>query len=168
MAGRSAARVPPTGATTAANLVAGAALTATWNITVPSGPLPPLRQLGTTATYQRQNADQRISDSRIVRNPPTGPQAPTSDTDLSALPFLGDVKNGYGPVERHSGNGNQNPGDGRPLKLATLPGRPGPEASSLRAALQAVLIVVLVVRRRSIEPARPDTRQPLAPTRRTP
>ena len=107
----------PTSATTVANLAAGASLTASWNVTAPSGLLPPVNLLTATATYRQQNTDQQLTDTRVVRDPSIVLQGPVGDTDVSALKFLNE-ENGYGPVERNKSNGNKLAGDGKPLTIA--------------------------------------------------
>ncbi|WP_329611827.1 NPCBM/NEW2 domain-containing protein [Kitasatospora herbaricolor] len=101
----------PTGPTTAANVAAGSSLTATWNVTAPSGTLPPLSTLITTATYQQAGSGQPFTDTRTVRHL-TGP---TADTDVSKLPFLGSTNGWAGPVKLDKSNDN---------KTLTLAGTP--------------------------------------------
>lgn len=98
----------PTGPTTAATVGAGSSFTATWNVTAPSGTLPAISPLTTTATYTQQNTDQQLTDTRTVRHL----TAPTTTTDVSKLPFLGSANGFGGPVKLDRSN------DNNPVKIA--------------------------------------------------
>jgi len=92
---------------------AGGTATATWHVTAPSGDLPAASVLTATIDYRQAGHPADLSDSRVVRAIPT---LPTSDVAVSALPFFSST-NGWGPVERNTSNGEQAPGDGKPITL---------------------------------------------------
>ncbi|OKI13395.1 beta-galactosidase [Streptomyces sp. CB03911] len=98
----------PTGPTTTATVAAGSSFTATWNVTTPSGTLPVISPLTTTATYAQQNTDQQLTDTRTVRYLIT----PTTSTDVSKLPFLGSTNGWNGGVKLDKSN------DNNPIKIA--------------------------------------------------
>ncbi|WP_030276751.1 beta-galactosidase [Streptomyces sp. NRRL B-24484] len=93
----------PTGPTTAAGVAAGASFTGTWNVTAPSGTLPAISSLTTTATYTQQNTNQQLTDTRTLRYL----TAPTTTTDVSKLPFLASSNSWNGGVKLDKSNDNK-------------------------------------------------------------
>ncbi|GAA2775461.1 sulfatase-like hydrolase/transferase [Streptomyces showdoensis] len=110
--------VTPTSATTAAQLAAGARLTAAWQVTPPAGTAP------ATAWTLTAEGD-ALAPGGPVRyaadgTVPTPPPPPTADAYLSDLPWISAV-NGWGPVERDSSNGRNAAGDGTPIAFGGTP-----------------------------------------------
>ncbi|MCX5216049.1 beta-galactosidase [Kitasatospora sp. NBC_00240] len=101
----------PTGTTTAAGVTAGSSVTGTWNVTAPSGALPAISSLTTTASYTQQNTAQQLTDTRTVRHL----TAPTTTTDVSTMQFLGSTNSWNGGVKLDKSN------DSKALTLAGTP-----------------------------------------------
>jgi beta-galactosidase GanA len=102
----------PTSPTVVSTIAAGAAATATWQVTAP-GTLPTVSQFAATADFVQRNVAQHLADVRNVR---ALPSPPTGDVYVSDLPFFS-ATNGWGPVERDTSNGEQAAGDGKPITL---------------------------------------------------
>ncbi|MFF5922410.1 NPCBM/NEW2 domain-containing protein [Streptomyces flavochromogenes] len=98
-------------ATTAGQLVPGAAFTAGWQVTPPAGaPASTPWTLTAVGTALAPGGSVRYEDAGFVTTPP---RAPTRDSYLSDLTWIHAV-NGRGPVERDASDG-VNAGGGTPI-----------------------------------------------------
>ena len=102
----------PTGPTTFAQVDPGRSVTATWNVSAPSGDQPAAAVLTARATYQQANRPDTADAAATVRVPPP---PPTGTVYVSDIPFTS--TNGWGPVERDTSNGENQAGDGRTITL---------------------------------------------------
>jgi beta-galactosidase GanA len=102
----------PVGSTHADRVPPGGAVKVAWQVRAPGGEQPPAAVFSATATYRvRARPDRAIATT--TSGVPTPP--PTGVNWVSDLPFLS--TNGWGPVERDTSNGENQPGDGRPITL---------------------------------------------------
>ncbi|WP_196717571.1 endo-alpha-N-acetylgalactosaminidase family protein [Actinomyces trachealis] len=106
----------PRGSATAASVAAGDTFTVTWNVTVPDSaggkPFP----LAHKATYKVDGAARTATGTTTVAV--LGGVATNGVTYLSDLPINPAYnKNGWGPVERDLGNGEQEQGDGPAMSI---------------------------------------------------
>jgi hypothetical protein len=93
----------------------GSSFTATWKVTAPDT-LPQISELTATVDYIQGGPgrhEQNLSDVRDVRSLPS---PPTSDVQVSALPFFS-ASNGWGPVERNESVGGSSANDGRTITI---------------------------------------------------
>ena len=86
----------------------GQSATASWQVTAPTGDQPWAAVLEATATLNGQP----VTAGQTVAVPPP---PPSGTVFVSDLPFQ--ATNGWGPVERDTSNGEQAPGDGKPITL---------------------------------------------------
>lgn len=94
----------------------GQSVTASWTVHGPTGDQPSAAVLSATATYTQANRPDNADAAATVSVPPP---APTGTVYVSDLPFLS-ATNGWGPVERDTSNGEQQPGDGHTITLNTV------------------------------------------------
>lgn len=93
----------------------GAALTASWRLTVPADAPSGTTEIPVTATYRDPSSapgTPPLTAERAVRVF----VAPEGTVYVSSLPFTAET-NGWGPVERDTSNGEDGAGDGGPLRL---------------------------------------------------
>ncbi|MFL6120096.1 beta galactosidase jelly roll domain-containing protein, partial [Actinophytocola sp.] len=86
----------------------------TWRVMVPQGTLPQWSAVRASVGYTQRGARSVSRDERIVGAVPPSPPAGT--TAVSDLPFLS-ASNGWGPVERDTSVGENQPGDGHPITV---------------------------------------------------
>jgi hypothetical protein len=93
-------------------IAAGGSFTVSWQVSAPAGEQPRAAVFSATAHYRSHGrADQAAgTTTSTVPIPP-----PTGENWVSDLPFS--ATNGWGPVERDTSNGENLPGDGRPITL---------------------------------------------------
>jgi beta-galactosidase GanA len=93
----------------------GQSATFSWPVTTPGDGSSPAAALTTTVSYTQSGKATTNGDERIVRSIPDPP--PPGSVAVSDLPFLS-ATNGWGPVERDTSVGENQPGDGRPITIA--------------------------------------------------
>jgi hypothetical protein len=86
----------------------------TWQVTAPEGTLPSWSALRASVKYTQRGAESTGQDERIIGAVPPAPPAGTNA--VSDLSFLS-ASNGWGPVERDTSVGENQPGDGRPITV---------------------------------------------------
>lgn len=86
----------------------------TWQVTAPDGTLPPWAAVRASVSYTQHGRKSTGEDERIVGTVPAAPGAGANA--VSDLPFLS-ASNGWGPVERDTSVGENQPGDGRPITI---------------------------------------------------
>ncbi|MFF1379034.1 NPCBM/NEW2 domain-containing protein [Streptomyces sp. NPDC058308] len=99
---------------TASSLRTGRTLATSWSVTAPAGTKARPYEMTLKATY-RSPRGTRVEQvlpltSQVVVAPPAG------SSSLSGLPWLS-TTNGWGPVERDTSNGEEQPGDGKPITV---------------------------------------------------
>jgi len=112
----------PTGWTASASapasagpLEAGDSARFTWTVT-PGDTVSGTNVVGVTAHLTQDGDAVTVTDSRVVASQPAPPPAGTDA--VSDLPFIS-ATNGWGPVERDLSVGEEEAGDGLPLKIGT-------------------------------------------------
>ncbi len=100
---------------TAGRLRAGQTFTVSWRVTVPAGTLPSAVTLSTRVGFTQRSAHHTATDERVMTAVPPAP--PSGSVPVSSLTFLS-ATNGWGPVERDTSNGDNQPGDGATLTMA--------------------------------------------------
>jgi hypothetical protein len=93
----------------------GRSATFSWPVTTSANGSSPAAALTTTVSYTQSGTATTNGDERIVRSIPDPP--PSGSVAVSDLPFLS-ATNGWGPVERDTSVGENQPGDGRPITIA--------------------------------------------------
>jgi beta-galactosidase len=105
----------PAGPVDVATLAPGASRSTTWTVSVPAdAPRDTVAIVGARASFTRAGRRGSAVDERVVAIPP--PPLAAGRHYISDLP-LRSVTNGWGPVERDTSNGEDRPGDGRPITL---------------------------------------------------
>jgi beta-galactosidase GanA len=92
----------------------GASARFVWQVTAPEGTLPSWSAVRASVTYTQRGDESTSADERIVGAVP--PVPPAGANAVSDLPFLS-ASNGWGPVERDTSVGENQPGDGRPITI---------------------------------------------------
>ncbi|MEV8400858.1 glycoside hydrolase family 97 catalytic domain-containing protein [Streptomyces niveus] len=100
---------------TAAELADGAALDASWRVTVPADPAYGTTEIPVTLTYRDPDARRGAPPLTVERTVRVF-VAREGTVYVSSLPFTAET-NGWGPVERDRSNGENAPADGGPLRL---------------------------------------------------
>lgn len=100
---------------TADELVDGAALDASWRVTVPADPAYGTTEIPVTLTYRDPDARRGAPPLTVERTVRVF-VAREGTVYVSSLPFAAET-NGWGPVERDLSNGENAPADGGPLRL---------------------------------------------------
>jgi len=90
----------------------GQSVTASWQVTAPTGDQPAAAVFSATATYTQSGKADSADATATVRVPPP---PPSGTVYLSDIPFTS--TNGWGPVERDTSNGENVAGDGHPITL---------------------------------------------------
>ncbi|MFC9747660.1 glycoside hydrolase family 97 catalytic domain-containing protein [Streptomyces niveus] len=100
---------------TADELADGAALDASWRVTVPADPAYGTTEIPVTLTYHDPDARRGAPPLTVERTVRVF-VAREGTVYVSSLPFTAET-NGWGPVERDRSNGENAPDDGGPLRL---------------------------------------------------
>ncbi|MEU9745420.1 glycoside hydrolase family 97 catalytic domain-containing protein [Streptomyces niveus] len=100
---------------TADELADGAALDASWRVTVPADPAYGTTEIPVTLTYRDPDAPRGAPPLTVERTVRVF-VAREGTVYVSSLPFTAET-NGWGPVERDRSNGENGPADGGPLRL---------------------------------------------------
>ncbi|MEV8412159.1 glycoside hydrolase family 97 catalytic domain-containing protein [Streptomyces niveus] len=100
---------------TADELADGAALDASWRVTVPADPAYGTTEIPVTLTYRDPDARRGAPPLTVERTVRVF-VAREGIVYVSSLPFTAE-SNGWGPVERDRSNGENGPADGGPLRL---------------------------------------------------
>lgn len=100
---------------TADELADGAALDASWRVTVPADPAYGATEIPVTLTYRDPDARRGAPPLTVERTVRVF-VAREGTVYVSSLPFAAET-NGWGPVERDLSNGENAPADGGPLRL---------------------------------------------------
>ncbi|MGW8571805.1 glycoside hydrolase family 97 catalytic domain-containing protein [Streptomyces niveus] len=100
---------------TADELADGAALDASWRVTVPADPAYGTTEIPVTLTYRDPDAPRGAPPLTVERTVRVF-VAREGTVYVSSLPFTAE-SNGWGPVERDRSNGENGPADGGPLRL---------------------------------------------------
>ncbi|WP_031229534.1 glycoside hydrolase family 97 catalytic domain-containing protein [Streptomyces niveus] len=100
---------------TADELADGAALDASWRVTVPADPAYGTTEIPVTLTYRDPDARRGAPPLTVERTVRVF-VAREGTVYVSSLPFTAET-NGWGPVERDRSNGENAPADGGPLRL---------------------------------------------------
>lgn len=117
-------RATPRGAASAAQVAAGDTFSVTWDVSVPQGAGGKTLSLTHKATYHVDGAVRSTSGTTKVSV--LGGVRPNGVTYLSDLPINPAFnRNGWGPVERDMGNGEQEQGDGPALSIDGVTYRKG-------------------------------------------
>ncbi|TFI26176.1 glycoside hydrolase family 97 catalytic domain-containing protein [Streptomyces sp. 4R-3d] len=96
-------------------LADGAALDASWRVTVPADPAYGTTEIPVTLTYRDPDAPRGAPPLTVERTVRVF-VAREGTVYVSSLPFTAE-SNGWGPVERDRSNGENGPADGGPLRL---------------------------------------------------
>jgi len=96
-----------------ARIGGGSSATFTWTVTAPAT-VPAVNALRVSARLVQRGRSVSPTDERIIGSIPPAP--PAGVDQVSDLPFLS-ATNGWGPVERDTSNGENLPGDGRPITM---------------------------------------------------